>query len=103
MWIEGKLADKRLNSDTRAKLEALRAKGLAGKLLQRDLRAFLAISKPQTDAPKTFLSALFTLRQRGLRMKGIPQEAFAKLEGVIEVMQHAIAVRKAGEVLESAA
>lgn len=103
MWIEAKLADKTLDAATRAKLGALRARGCEGKLRQRDLREFRKKSEPQLDALKAFLSTLFALRRRGLRLKDMPSEAMTKLGGVIEVIQNAIAVREAGDTLAGAA
>jgi hypothetical protein len=103
MWVEEKLANPNLAGDTRSKLQALQAKALEGKLRQRDLREFRVKSKAGTDPMKALLSSLFTLRRRCLRLKDIPPEAISKLEGVIEVVQNAQAVRKAGETLAGAA
>ncbi len=103
MWMEKKLAEKNLATDTRAKLEALRVKALKGRLRQRDLREFKKKSEPHVDALKSFLSTLFAVRKRGMRLKDMPPEAITKLEGVIDVIQNAIANRKAGEILEGAA
>jgi len=102
MWIEGKLADPKLAGEKRSKLQALRAKALEGKLRQRDLREFQKKSKPQSDTLKEYLSTLLTFRRRGLSLQDMPPEVITKLDGVIEVIQQAIAVRKAGEVLDKA-
>lgn len=103
MWIETKLADKNLNSDTRRKLEVLRTKGLQGKLVQRDLRQFRKKSAPQVDALQSYLTILFSVRRRGMRMKDIPAEVITKITGAIEIMQQAIAMKKAGDTPSQAA
>jgi hypothetical protein len=97
IWIEAKLADKSLNTESRARLEALRAKGLAGALRQRDLREFRKKSTQAQDPCKVYLSQLLSLRRKGLRVKNLPGEAITKLDDVIEVIQNAIAVVKAGD------
>ncbi len=43
---------------------------------------------------KTYLSAVFTLRRRGLRLKEISSEAISKLDGLIELIQHAISAKR---------
>lgn len=103
MWIEEKLADPKLAGETRSKLQALRAKALEGKLRQRDLREFRVKSKAGSDPMKVLLSSLNTMRRRCLRLKDIPPEAISKLEDVIEVIQNALAVGKAGKTLDGAA
>lgn len=103
IWIEAKLAGKDLTADARARLEALRAKGLAGTLRQRDLREFRKRSTQATDPLKAYLSQLLAMRRKGLRVKSLPEEALTKLDGVIQVIQNAIAVKKAGDALQSAA
>ena len=103
MWLERKLAGKDLAPDTRAKLEALRAKGLQGKLRAHDLDEFRARSRPEADVLKAFLSKLRGLRRSGARLKGVPAEALAKLDAAIEVVQHAMTVHKAGAGLRRAA
>lgn len=99
MWIEKKLADKTLNSETRVRLQELRTKGLTGKLRQRDLRDFRKKSEPQVNALKLYLTALFGIRRRGMKLRDMPEEAITKLTGAIEIIQNALAVKKAGDVL----
>ena len=103
MWIERRLADKELNSETRAKLEVLHAKGLEGKLRPRDMREFRERSKPSSDAIKSYLSRLRTMRRTGPRLKDMPAEAMSKMDAVIEVIENAIASLKARGNLASAA
>jgi hypothetical protein len=103
MWIERKLASKDLDAATRAKLEELRAKGLEGKLRQRDLDEFRESSRSKSDALRSFLSTLRNLRRRGARLEGMPSEAVAKMDAAIELIAHAIVIRNAGAGLPDAA
>ena len=102
IWIEAKLAEKDLSAQSRARLETLRAKGLAGTLRLRDLREFRRKSIQAQDPCKAYLSQLLSLRRKGVRVKDLPEEAITKLDGVIEVIQNAIAVKKAGDALGNA-
>lgn len=103
MWIERKLASKDLDPETRAKLKELHAKGLEGKLRQRDLHEFREESRQGSDALKSFLSKLRNLRRRGARLQEVPAEAISKLDAAIEVIQNAMTIQKAGAGLGRAA
>lgn len=103
IWIEQKLADKTLRTETRTRLEELQAKGLTGKLRQRDLREFRKKSNPQVNALKGYLTTLYGIRRRGMKMKDMPGEAITKLNDAIEVIQNALAVKKTSDSLVNAA
>jgi hypothetical protein len=98
MWIERRLASTDLDAPTRATLEALQAKGLAGKLRQHDLDGLRERSQPGSDALKRFLSKLRALRRSGVQVKQVPPEAIAKLDAVIEVVEQTIATRRAADL-----
>ena len=89
--------------ETKTKLEALRDKGLQGKLRQRDLAEFRAKSNPAADGLKSYLTRLRAMRQTALRLKQMPEEAIPKLDTLIEVIENALVIHKAGGGLPEAA
>ena len=103
MWIERKLKAEDLAPETRTKLEALRDKGLQGKLRKRDLAEFRAKSNPAIDGLKSYLSRLRGMRRIALRLKQMPEEAIPKLDAFIEVIENALTVQKADTGLPEAA
>ena len=102
-WIERKLAAKDLDAETRTKLEELRARGLVGRLRPRDMKAFREWSQPDTNVLRTLLAKLRTLRRNSARLKSIPPEVLSKLDGAVEVVEHAMAAQKAGVEVPRAA
>jgi hypothetical protein len=64
MWIEARLRDDHLGSDTRAELEALRKKAPAGKLSQREFEEVRHRGRKRRDSLRAVAASLQAIRRR---------------------------------------
>jgi len=74
-----------LSDATRAALEALRQKGLEGKLRQKDLDPYRKHHTDEGGSIKAFLAKLQNLRERGAELSSMPAEVLADLDAAIGV------------------
>ena len=89
MWIEAELQRKDLSAETRAALEALDKKGLAGKLNEKDLDPYRHRQHDEGDGLRAFLSKLRLLRKRGAELASMPAEVITDLDAAIAVLDRA--------------
>jgi hypothetical protein len=64
IWIEGRLRDPDLGAATRAALEAMRKKALAGKLTKREFEEFRSRGRKRRDSLQAVAASLRSLRRR---------------------------------------
>lgn len=96
IWIESELARPNVPAARRAALQKLRQQGLAGKLLQSDMRQIRRRQNSGTDGLQGFASSLRTLRRRAAQLATMPPEALAHLDAAIQIILNDHAIQKAG-------
>ena len=95
MWIESELARTNLTAARRAILEDLRKKGLAGKLLQSEVRKLRQRENTGEVGLKNLISSLRTARKRAAQLANLPPEAIQHLDAAIEILVNDKALRVA--------
>jgi hypothetical protein len=83
MWIEGQLEHTDLQPQTRADLEALRKKALAGKLSERDIDEFRSRGKKHHDTLRALAASLVALRRRAAAFDTLPPGVLADLDSAL--------------------
>jgi hypothetical protein len=100
--IQKDLARKGLDTGTRASLQKLQTKALAGELKKSDRVAFRSHAHRQADdGLKTFLSKMRALRAEGAKLEALPPEIVTGLDDLIALLQNSIKLPL--RVLEGAA
>jgi hypothetical protein len=80
-----------VSPETRASLEKLKGKALAGELKKTDRAAFQSRTRhTKKDGLKTFLSKLRALRAEGVKLSGMPPEIIDSMDDDIEMLQHTL-------------
>lgn len=88
MWIERKLQEKGLSSQTRSELETLRQEALQGTLKESDLAAWQKKGKrSQKTALRTLVSQVRTVRRHAAELKEVPPEVLTDLDAAIKILQ----------------
>jgi hypothetical protein len=72
MWIEERLRDDHLGPDTRAELEALRQKALAGKLSKREFEEVRHRGRKRRDSLRAVAASLRAIRRRLAALDDVP-------------------------------
>ena len=83
MWIERRLEDKDLEPQTRAELEALRRKALAGKLTKKEIEDFRARGRKRHDTLRALSASLRALRGRAAAFATLPPGVLADLDSAL--------------------
>ena len=98
MWIENELKRTDRSAADRAALEAMRTKGLDGRLRRNDLRQWRhkRNNGKKTDTLAAYLSELRRLRNRAAKVVGMPSEVIAHLDAAIEILKNHEAVANCG-------
>ncbi len=91
MWIERKLKERDLTTQTRKELETMRTEALEGRLRDSELEVWRKRGGREENALKSFLQKLRLLRRRGAELKDIPKDAIIRLDESIEIIRKAMA------------
>lgn len=96
MWIEAELAKPKIGSSRRSALEALRAKGLAGKLTQNEVRKLREPGNTRRSGLKQLISGLRSARRRAAALSDVSPEALVHLDAAIQILANEEIVKVAG-------
>lgn len=83
MWIEERLADGGLGPATRAELEALRKKALAGKLTKKEIDEFRRRGRRRRDSLGAIAASLRAIRRRAALLPDLPAGLLRDLDGLL--------------------
>ncbi len=83
MWIDRRLADPGLDPELRRKLEAMRAKALAGRLSHGEFQKVQGQANKDVSPLRSLLSALRAARRRAARVGHLPAEILRDLDTFI--------------------
>ena len=86
VWIEKDLARTNLDAKTRAALEALRKKGLEGRLHKGEIDPYRRRHHGNTAALRALLSRLRFERKRASQLENVPGETLAGLDAAISAL-----------------
>jgi hypothetical protein len=95
MWIERKLKEKGLTSQTRKELETMRKAALEGSLRDSDLEEWRGKGGRIADGFKTALSGIRSVRKRCAKVQDMPSDAISHLDAAIEIIKKMMEKEKA--------
>jgi hypothetical protein len=87
MWIEERLKDPHLGAQTRAELEALRKKALAGTLTQDELDEFRGRGHKRHDTLGAVAASLRAIRRRAAALDDFPPQALRELDAALDLLR----------------
>jgi hypothetical protein len=89
MWIEERLDDEHLEPETRKELEALRNKGLEGKLTKQDVERFKRRGEKRRDSITAVAASLRAVRRRAAALAGFPRNLLHDLDAFLDRLKSA--------------
>jgi hypothetical protein len=87
MWIEEALENLHLGAETRAALEAMRKKALAGKLTQDEFEEFRRQGEQRHDTLGAIAASLRSIRRRATALGDFPPAALRELDVLLDLLK----------------
>jgi len=89
MWIEHELENEHLGAETRAALEKMEKKALAGKLTQNEFEKFRKQGEERHDTLGAIAASLVAIRRRATALGDFPPAALSELDVLLNLLKSA--------------
>jgi hypothetical protein len=94
MWIERRLREPGLTAAMRRELEAMRRRGLEGKLTAEEFRALRRRGRSEGSTLRRLLARVRGVRREAGRTREVPPAALAGLDATTRALETAIAATR---------